>query len=149
MEFINTDFLQDGEIKLVLTKTADGDASRDWLPAYYFDIADMSGEKMGWCDLRIGHNKNVYYGGNIGYTVLPQFRGHAYAKKAVELLKKLAAAHGMEYLYITCFPENTPSKRTCENAGGAFVENAVLPEDNDIRIKDGQERVLVYRFDLI
>ena len=67
MEFLNTDFLKNEEIQLVLEKTVDADPARNWLPAYHFTICDPAGTKMGVCDLRIGHNESVYYGGNIGY----------------------------------------------------------------------------------
>ncbi len=39
----------------------------------------------------------------------------------------------MEYLYITCNPDNYASKKTCEYAGGKLLEIAELPEGNDMR----------------
>ena len=57
-----------------------------------------------------------------------------------------ARKHGMEYLYITCNHTNIPSKKTLEYLGGEFVELAELPEDNDMRVRDGQTHVLVYKF---
>lgn len=35
--------------------------------------------KKGTCDLRIGYNDNLYYGGHIGYRVFPEYRGNHYA----------------------------------------------------------------------
>ena len=61
---------------------------------------------MGKIDLRIGHNGNVYYGGNIGYSVDKKYRGHHYAGKACLLLFELAKKHHMDYLIITCVPDN-------------------------------------------
>ena len=55
--FLNTDFLNDGEICLRLERTAEADPVKGWVPAYYFDICDMQGNAMGKCDLRIGHNE--------------------------------------------------------------------------------------------
>jgi len=42
---------------------------KGWVPAYHFAICNPNGIKMGSCDLRIGHNDKLYYGGNIGYRV--------------------------------------------------------------------------------
>lgn len=145
--FVNTDFLQDGEIRLVLERTADADPVKGWVPAYYFDICDHAGNKMGKCDLRIGHNEKLYFGGNIGYRVEEPYRGHRYAEKACRLLFHLARRHDLGYVIITCREDNIPSYKTCEAAGGTLLEIAEIPEDNDMR-KDGVTHVRVYRFEL-
>lgn len=146
--FYDTSFLKNGEIQLVLEKTVAGDPARHWLPAYHFAICDSAGTKVGVCDLRIGHNRNTYYGGNIGYRVAPPYRGHHYAGKACLLLFELARRHGMEYAIITCNPDNFPSRRTCEFAGGRLMEIVELPEDNDMRVEDGETEKCIYQFTL-
>lgn len=77
--FIDTSFIQSNEIQLKLEKTVDGNVEKDWVPAYHFAICNKEGTKMGVCDLRIGHNDKLYYGGNIGYRVEAEYRGHLYA----------------------------------------------------------------------
>ena len=146
--FFNTDFLRNEEIRLVLEKTAEADPAKNWLPAYHFAICDPNGVKMGVCDLRIGHNESVYYGGNIGYRVDESYRGRHYAGKACKLLFELARRHGMEYVIITCNPDNRPSRKTCEWLGGELMEIAELPEDNDMRREDGETHKYVFRFAL-
>lgn len=146
MTFLDTAFLKDEEIRLVLEKTVEADPAKDWLPAYHFAICDLAGTKMGACDLRIGHNARVYYGGGIGYRVEEPHRGHHYAGKACLLLFELARRHGMEYVIITCSPDNQPSRRTCEWLGGELLEIAELPEDNDMRMEDGETHKCIYRF---
>lgn len=148
MDFLNTEGLETEEIKLVLKRTADGDPKRNRVPAYYFDICGKSGERMGSCDLRIGYTEGLYYGGHIGYSVDEAYRGRHYAAKACRLLFELARMHGMEYLYITCNPANTASRKTCEYLGGQLVEIAELPEDNDMRVNDGETHECIFRFDL-
>lgn len=140
--------LENGEIRLVLEETTEADPVRDWLPACRFAICDLSGVKMGTCDLRIGHNEGVYYGGNIGYQVEAPYRGHHYAGKACLLLFELAKQCGMEYLIITCSPDNLPSRRTCQWLGGELLEIAALPEDSDMRREDGETHKCIYRFPL-
>ena len=146
--FFDTGFLENDEIKLRLQKTADGDPERQWLPAYYFSICDKHGNEMGGCDLRIGHNINTYYGGNIGYHINEKYRGHHYAGKACLLLFELAKMHGMNHIIITCNPDNYASRKTCEYVGCRLIETVILPDDNDMRVIDGETEKCIYRIDL-
>lgn len=148
MVFLDTSFLESGEIKLVLKRTAEADPVRKWVPAYYFDICDKNGTVMGECDLRIGYAEGLYYGGHIGYSVREEYRGSHYAAKACRLLFLLAKKHGMDHLFITCDPDNYPSRKTCEYLHGELLEIAILPEDNDMRVRDGDTEKCVYRFEL-
>ena len=50
-------------------------------------------------------------------------------------------------MIITCDPTNTASSRTCELAGGEYLETADIPEDHDM-YERGLRQVMVYRFDL-
>ncbi|MGN0479472.1 MAG: GNAT family N-acetyltransferase [Hominenteromicrobium sp.] len=145
--FLNTDFLRDDEIVLTLERTAAGDAARGWVPAYHFAICNPAGEKMGACDLRIGHNDLLYYGGNIGYRIEEPYRGHHYAAKACRLLFALAKRHGLGYVIITCNPDNFASRKTCAYAGGTLLEIVDLPQDSDMR-QHGETQKCIYRWEL-
>lgn len=146
--FLDTSFLENDEIQLCLQKTVDGNTKKKWLLAYHFAICDKQGGEMGVCDLRIGHNSNTYYGGNIGYSIHEAYRGHHYAGKACLLLFELAKQHRMDYLIITCDPDNYASRKTCEYAGCHFIEIAELPKDHEMRIEYGKTEKCIYRIDL-
>lgn len=148
MDFLDTEFLEGEEVKLVLNRTVEADPVRKWVPAYHFFICDKQGNKMGNCDLRVGYNEGLYYGGHIGYSIDEEYRGHRYAAKACELLFELARKHGMDYLYITCDPGNWPSRKTLEYLKGDFLGIAELPEDNDMRINDGDTEKCIFKFEL-
>ena len=148
MVFLDTDFLESDEIKLVLERTAEADPVRKWVPAYYFRICGKEGDVMGSCDLRIGYSEGLYYGGHIGYAVDENYRGRHYAAKACLLLFELAKKHGMDHLFITCDPDNIASRKTCEFLKGELLEIAVLPEDNDMRVNDGDTEKCIFRFTL-
>ena len=148
MDFLDTDFLESNEIKLLLERKAEADPVRNWVPAYHFMICDKQGNGMGQCDLRIGYNDGLYYGGHIGYSINEEYRGHHYAAKACMLLFELAKRHGMDHLYITCDPDNWPSRKTLEYLKGELLEIAELPEDNDMRVNDGDTEKCIFRFDL-
>lgn len=143
--FFDTSFLKDEEISLVLERTAAANPERGWVPAYYFAICNKDGVKIGECDLRVGHNENTYYGGNIGYSINEEYRGHHYAGKACLLLFELAKRHNMDYLIISCNPDNFASRKTCEYAGGKLSEIAELPEGNDMR-SNGETEKCIYKF---
>ena len=148
MIFLDTDFLENNEIKLILEKKVEADPARKWVPTYHFMICDRQGNCMGHCDLRIGYNSNLYYGGHIGYGIDEEYRGHHYAAKACMLLFELAKKHGMDHLFITCNPDNCASRKTLVYLKGELLEIAELPKDNDMRVNDGETEKCIFRFDL-
>ena len=148
MDFLDTSFLKTDELFLALDHTAEADPVRDWVPAYHFHICLPDGTRIGRCDLRVGHNRSLYYGGNIGYGIFPDYRGHHCAEKACRLLFELAKRHGLDYVVITCDPGNPASRRTCERLGGKLLEIAELPEDNDMRRDRGCTHACIFRFEL-
>lgn len=143
--FLDTSFLVNDEIQLRLKKTTKAKPKKGLVPVYYFLICDKEGNEMGTCDLRIGHNRNLYYGGNIGYRIKEEYRGHHYAGKACLLLFELAKKHDLDYLIITCNPDNYASKKTCEFVGGELIEIVELPEDNDMRLQRGETEKCIYK----
>lgn len=145
--FYDVDDLRSDEIVLKLTKTCEAQPEKRWLPAYYFDICLLNGTPIGKCDLRIGHNEKTYIGGNIGYGIDEQYRGHHFAAKACRLLFHQAKKHGLDYLIITCDPKNTASSRTCEIAGGKFIKIEAIPQDNEL-YAEGKREVKIFRFDI-
>ena len=147
MEFLDTSDLRSDELMLRLDKTSQALPDKGWVPAYYFTICLPDGVPVGGCDLRIGHTRKTYLGGNIGYHVAEAHRGHRYAAKACLLLFRLAKKHGMDHLYITCPVDNPASARTCELAGGKLVEIADVPLDNDM-YAEGIRRVKIFRFEI-
>ena len=145
--FYDVEDLKTDEIFLKLYKTCEAQPEKRWLPAYYFEICLPDGTKVGTCDLRVGHNDKTYIGGNIGYAVDEEYRGHHYAAEACRLLFQQAKKHGLDYVIITCDPSNVASYKTCEYAGGSYIETADIPEDNEM-YAEGKRQVRIYRFDL-
>ena len=146
--YLDTKFLKTEEIFLRRMELPADDPDHKWDPAYHFLICDRAGAEIGGCNLRLGHSEALYYAGNIGYIIEEPYRGHHYAGKACLLLFELAKRHGMEYVIITCNPDNWASRKTCEYAGGELVEIVELPEDNDMRREDGETEKCIYRFQL-
>lgn len=130
---LETESLKSDEITLKLTRTSGYHKEKNYIPAYYFDIyLTEVNQKIGNCDLRIGHNRNTYYGGNIGYGIEEAYRGHRYAKKACLLLKDFARLHKMPYLIITCNKDNIASKKTIESLNATLLEKTMAPKDTEL-----------------
>jgi len=116
--------LRDGDLELVLTATQPGDAKRGLVPQYEFEMRLVgSGTKVGHLHFRIGLTGELKrFGGNLGYDVEAAYRGHRYAARACRLIFPLARQHGLRELWVTCAPENTPSRRTCEIIGAKHLD---------------------------
>ena len=115
---------------------------------YNYEIIRLSDNRaVGYIDLRVGHSQTLYYYGNIGYRVYPDYRGHSYAYRACLLVFEVARKMGIDYLLITASPENTPSVVTCEKLGGQLLGVEEVPSwhplyRNNERVKN------IYRYDL-
>ena len=139
----------DGEIEVVVREKRPADGRKGYVPAYWFNIL-LAGnpEPIGPIDLRIGNTRHLtMYGGHIGYGITEQYRGHRYAAKACNLIRRIAIDHGFKTLWITCNPDNYPSRRTCEILGCELVEIVDLPEDTDM-YRAGDRQKCRYRWDL-
>ena len=141
-EFFDPGGLIDGELELVLIEEFPGDKSIGYVPAYRFSIWHSGiGMEMGNIELRIGNTENILmYAGHIGYEVLPEYHGHHYAGRSMRLLLPLAKKHGFKEIWITCNPENQPSRRTCQFAGAEFVEIVDIPPENDQYLTGEREK---------
>lgn len=64
------------------------------------------------------------FGGNIGYSILPEERGKGYAKEMLGLMLEHCRERGFEKVLLTCDKENLASARTITSNGGV-LENEV------------------------
>ena len=132
-QFLDPGELVDGDLRLLLSRTLRGDTRRDIVPEYFFDMVPSDGPDppstvMGRLSLRIGHTNHIeMYAGHIGYSVDPPFRGRRLAARSCLLVLPLARAHGINPLWITCNPDNTASRRTCEIIGSTLVNTVPIP----------------------
>lgn len=140
-QFYNPGELSEGELSLVVEEYYPGDPNIDYVPAYYFQMRHVgTGQKMGHLHLRVGDNAQIYYCGHIGYGVLEKFRGQRLAARACRLVFPLARAHQIHPLWITCNPENIPSRRTCESLGGTLAEIVDIPERTEMYLVGDRQK---------
>jgi len=70
---------------------------------YHCDInLSKTATKIGEISLSIDSYKNLFYTGNIGFSIDEQHRGNKYAGKACQAIKLIAKSHNLNTLYITC-----------------------------------------------
>lgn len=170
-QFRDPGVLVDGDLRLRLHGTLQGDARRGIVPEYIFDMVradsldepdrqgpqdhpdrpdkpDRSATVMGRLSLRIGHSEHIeMYAGHIGYSVDPPYRGRRLAARSCLLILPLARAHGINPLWITCNPENAASRRTCEIIGSTLVETVPIPPSDPLYRWDTKWKCR-YRVDL-
>lgn len=109
-------------------------------------VENSSGEKAGAIRLRLSHEEDIaLYAGHIGYNVNEAFRGRHYAAYACLELKPLTLQRGFTEVWITCYPDNWASRRTCERIGAELVEIIDLPGDLDM-YQDGERQKCRYRW---
>lgn len=135
--------LTDGELSLRLVKTVTRDDEAELVSTYHFEMR-IGEQAAGGIRFRAENDFDVEtYAGNLGYNVLPEFRGRRLAERACRLVLPLAEAHGFAGLWITCDPANQASRRTCERLGAELVDIVDLPEDCDM-YRDGERQVCRY-----
>jgi predicted acetyltransferase len=132
-----------------------GNAVRGVLPAYTFWMRLVPTparpkaplEMAGSISLRIANTEDIeMYLGHIGYHVYPPARGFRYAERAVRLLLPLARMHGINPVWITCNPDNTASRKTCERVGGRMIDIVPIPENHPFHSR-GERYKCRYRID--
>jgi predicted acetyltransferase len=147
--FNDYDKLSDGEIEITLQEKEPAPPGEGYVPQYHFNI-HLAGrlETIGKIRLRVGDTeRTARYAGNIGYEINEGYRGHRYAARACNLVRRVALDHGLKTCWITCRPENLPSRRICEIIGAEFIGIINIPEDYDM-YRRGYRQMCRFRWDL-
>lgn len=85
--------------------------------------------KIGRITLRLGNNEDIYYFGNIGYSISKNYRGNYLAAKACLLIKELLKKYKIKSeIIITVNPQNIASQKTCIYIGCNFIETVKIPK---------------------
>ena len=136
------------EISLKIVQTFPVTEQND-VPSYLFAIKrNLDGAEVGGCTLRVKDDENMYYRGNVGFTVYEKFRGNYYSAKAVKLVLLQAKKHKMPYVFITCEKGNVPSEKAIIKAGGDFLEERKVPEYTAV-YKAGGRIKKIFQFPLL
>ncbi len=123
-------------------------ADSDWgVPSYVFGVM-VGSQRAGRVTLRVGESPTIrLYTGHLGYAIDEAFRGRLLSLAAARLVLPLAAAHGLDPLWITCHPANHASIRIIEALGARYLETVDLPPDHPA-FANGERRKRRYALDL-
>jgi len=139
--------LSDGLLELVCVGVAHADILKGYSPSYYFDIR-AHGIAVGQISLRVGYSRSLFYAGQIGYTVIAQYRGRGYAGRACRLMVPLMRAHAMEKVLITNNPDNTASRRVCEKLGAKLLRVVRIPVTHEL-YRAGDRYKNIFEWDIM
>ncbi len=119
----------------------------DYPSIYYNILKHDTNTVVGRCDLRVGENVELYYAGNIGYSIDIEHRGNGFAYHACNILFKIAKEeYNMKDLIITCSPNNIASYKTCLKLNGKLLETVMVPEDHWLYAKGEIEKhIFLYK----
>ena len=125
----------------------DPSESNSYVESIYFDIIDINNNFVGYCDLRLGMNEELYYLGQVGYHIYNEYRGNNYAYEASLLIFKLAKnKYLMESLLITCNPENIASYKTLSKLNGKLVKIVDVPKNSSLfQTGDLKKCIFIYK----
>lgn len=101
---------------------------------HYHILLNSHSLPIGTISLRLATTTDIaLYGGHVGYRINPPWRGNRYASTACILLIPVIRHFNVTPVWITCNPDNTASRRTCEIIGAQYVETIPLPPDHSLR----------------
>ena len=101
-------------------------------PDYRYQIVSSAQGVVGEIHLRIGNARTLCYEGNIGYYILPAYRGRGYATEACRKVALEAGRLGVTRLIITTDPANLPSRRVCQKLGAVLLEEVRVPRSSPL-----------------
>ena len=130
-----------------------GDLKRHVVPASHFwlrwrDDVTRRYRMAGGIGVRLASTPDIeQYAGHIGYHVYPPARGRHFAERACRMLLPLLKFHQFGTIWITCNPDNLPSRRTCERLGAIYMETVDVPITHPFYAR-GERQKCRYRWEI-
>ncbi|ASQ90305.1 hypothetical protein CHL67_04640 [Prosthecochloris sp. GSB1] len=144
--FCKPETLSDSAITLLPVRFSEADPAKRHVPSCTFLILPRNGGVAGCLQLRLGDaSGELYFPGHIGYRIKKSFRGNGYAEKSIHLILPYAARLGFREIWISCRPDNTASRISCERAGGILRETVPVPPSHEMYIQ-GYRKACRYCF---
>ena len=120
--------MRDEELSLLLIARQSAAESLWQVPTYIFQMRSAPSDiSMGRISFRANDSDWVVrYAGHIGYSVEEPYRGRRFAERSCRLLLPFVRLHRSQ-IWITCGPDNIPSRRTIERLGPSSSKPSTFP----------------------
>lgn len=114
-----------------------------------FDIIkNATLERIGKIGFHAFKLDELFYGGNIDYTIYERFRNQGYGTESLALLKEILKENTYaikDGLLISTIPENIYSQKIAIKNGGILIYEGEVPKDNLLYQLDHVKDVKVYK----
>lgn len=118
-------------------------------PYLSFDIIKNDTlERIGRIGFHTSNLDELFYGGNIDYTIYERFRNQGYGTESLALLKKALKENPYaikDGLLISTVPENIYFQKIAIKNGGILIYEGEVPKDNLLYQLDHVKDVKVYK----
>lgn len=103
----------------------------------------LNEKRIGKIDLRFTMDDEMYYFGQVGYSIDQRYQGHNYAYYACQILFQLARdKYKMHSLIITCSPNNIASLKTLQKLNGTLLEKVNVPIHHELFRRNETEKYI-------
>ena len=117
-----------------------------------FDIIkNATLERIGKIGFHAFKLDELFYGGNIDYTIYERFRNQGYGTESLALLKEILKENTYaikDGLLISTIPENIYSQKIAIKNGGILIYEGEVPKDNLLYQLDHVKDVKVYKISM-
>ena len=117
-----------------------------------FDIIkNATLERIGKIGFHAFKLDELFYGGNIDYTIYEKFRNQGYGTESLTLLKEALKENPYaikDGLLISTVPENIYSQKIAIKNGGILIYEGEVPKDNLLYQLDHVKEVKVYKISM-
>lgn len=133
----------------LLISSFDTDTSTSFLS---FDIVlNDTLERIGNIGFHDSRLDELFYSGNVDYTIYNRFQNQGYGTQSLALLKELLRDNPYTIkngLLIFTLPENIRSQRVAIKNGGFLVYEGLVPKDNLLYQLDHVREVKIYQIQM-
>ena len=139
--------MHSGPVRLLFEKLVEVEPGGELVPFYHFKIIDKEGTIVGHLNFKVGDTNHITQCvGHIGYEILPEYRGNAYAYFACNAVRPFIRSFYSKII-LTSSLENSPSIKIIEKLNATFLNEITIPK-HDPSYKKRSEKKRRYEWEV-
>ncbi len=124
----------DGELDLVVNEhKSNGERN------VYYDIR-LTDDLSYIGEIRVTYVNHDRFFGDIGYELVPKYRGNGYMLQALNILKEPLIERGLTKPILTVFPDNIASVKTIQRFGGEKIDSTGFYDIYQVDLEEESKR---------